>query len=43
MAGAFRIMILANTGGFISLLLIFMLGGFILPRENIPKWWIGGY
>eukprot|EP00253_Pinus_taeda_P009158 PITA_09158 len=43
MAGIFRTMILANTGGFIALLLIFMLGGFILPRENIPKWWIWGY
>ncbi|XP_057859925.2 ABC transporter G family member 42 isoform X2 [Cryptomeria japonica] len=41
--GLCRTMIIADTGGSVSLLLIFMLGGFILPRESIPKWWIWGY
>ncbi|XP_058074190.1 ABC transporter G family member 42-like [Magnolia sinica] len=42
-AGVCRTMIIANTGGALALLLVFMLGGFILPREEIPKWWIWGY
>ncbi|XP_057834764.2 ABC transporter G family member 36 [Cryptomeria japonica] len=42
-AGVCRTMIIANTGGSLSLLIIFMLGGFILPRDKIPKWWIWGY
>eukprot|EP00249_Psilotum_nudum_P016596 c25899_g1_i3 orf=377-2713(+) len=36
-------MVLANTGGSFVLIIIFMLGGFIIPREWIPKWWIWGY
>lgn len=31
-AGVCRTMIIANTGGTLMLLLVFMLGGFILPR-----------
>ncbi|XP_057834777.2 ABC transporter G family member 35 isoform X2 [Cryptomeria japonica] len=42
-AGICRTMIIADTGGSLSLLLIFMLGGFILPRERTPNWWIWGY
>ncbi|KAF8393439.1 hypothetical protein HHK36_021683 [Tetracentron sinense] len=42
-AGVCRTMIIANTGGALTLLLVFMLGGFILPRDQIPKWWIWGY
>ncbi|XP_030972075.1 ABC transporter G family member 29-like [Quercus lobata] len=38
-----RTMIIANTGGALTLLLVFLLGGFILPRDEIPKWWIWGY
>lgn len=34
-----RTMILANTLGFVLILLMFMLGGFIIPRPNIKKWW----
>ncbi|MCO5579434.1 hypothetical protein L7F22_033289 [Adiantum nelumboides] len=34
---------LANTGGSIVLLLVFMLGGFIIPKGKIPHWWIWGY
>ncbi|XP_058115189.1 ABC transporter G family member 42-like isoform X2 [Magnolia sinica] len=42
-AGVCRTMIIANTGGALTLLIVFMLGGFILPRGEIPKWWIWGY
>ncbi|XP_022979248.1 ABC transporter G family member 35-like [Cucurbita maxima] len=42
-AGVCRSMIIANTGGSLILLLIFLLGGFIIPRSEIPKWWIWGY
>ncbi|XP_077218109.1 ABC transporter G family member 42-like [Tasmannia lanceolata] len=42
-AGVCRTMIIANTGGALSLLIVFMLGGFILPRGEIPNWWIWGY
>ena len=31
-AGVCRTMIIANTGGALTLLMIFMLGGFILPK-----------
>ncbi|WCJ40953.1 ABC transporter G family member 36 [Euphorbia peplus] len=39
MAGVCRAMIIAHTGGAISLLLLFLLGGFILPKGKIPVWW----
>lgn len=42
-AAVCRTMIIANTGGALTLLLVFLLGGFILPRGQIPKWWIWGY
>ncbi|KAJ7542553.1 hypothetical protein O6H91_09G000200 [Diphasiastrum complanatum] len=42
-AGLCRSMVLANTGGSFGLLVVFMLGGFIIPRGSIPKWWIWGY
>ncbi|KAK4267406.1 hypothetical protein QN277_024192 [Acacia crassicarpa] len=42
-AGVCRTMNIANTGGSLMLLLVFLLGGFILPRGNIPNWWIWGY
>lgn len=42
-AAACRTMIIANTGGALSLLLVFLLGGFILPKGQIPKWWGWGY
>ncbi|KAH7278689.1 hypothetical protein KP509_38G052500 [Ceratopteris richardii] len=41
--GLCRSMIMANTGGSFMLLVIFMLGGFIIPRAKIPAWWIWGY
>ncbi|KAJ0964794.1 hypothetical protein J5N97_025932 [Dioscorea zingiberensis] len=42
-AGICRSMIISNTGGALSVLVMFVLGGFILPRATIPKWWIWGY
>jgi ABC-type multidrug transport system permease subunit len=42
-AGLCRTMVVANTGGSFALLIIFMLGGFIMPRTQIKPWWIWGY
>ncbi|XP_008445474.2 ABC transporter G family member 29-like isoform X1 [Cucumis melo] len=42
-AGCCRTMIIANTGGSLTLLIVFMLGGFTLPKGDIPKWWTWGY
>ncbi|EYU45829.1 hypothetical protein MIMGU_mgv1a019588mg [Erythranthe guttata] len=42
-AGVCRTMIIANTGGALTLLLVFLLGGFILPKDKIPVWWGWGY
>ncbi|XP_019711082.2 ABC transporter G family member 42 [Elaeis guineensis] len=42
-AGVCRSMIIANTGGSIAVLSMFVLGGFILPKDVIPKWWMWGY
>ncbi|XP_051152166.1 ABC transporter G family member 35-like [Andrographis paniculata] len=42
-AGICRTMIIANTGGALTLLLVFLLGGFILPRDKIPDWWGWGF
>ncbi|KAL2472415.1 ABC transporter G family member 40 [Abeliophyllum distichum] len=38
-----RNMIIANTFGLFALLLLFALGGFVLSREQVKKWWIWGY
>ncbi|CAA0839123.1 ABC transporter G family member 40 [Striga hermonthica] len=38
-----RNIIIANTVGFFVLLLVFALGGFVLSRDSIKKWWIWGY
>ncbi|XAR70928.1 Xenobiotic-transporting ATPase [Bertholletia excelsa] len=44
MIGAFgRDMIVANTVGTFSLITLMLLGGFIMSRDNIKKWWIWGY
>ncbi|XP_076952064.1 ABC transporter G family member 35-like [Bidens hawaiensis] len=42
-AGICRTMNIANTGGTLALLFIFLLGGFILPRTQILSWWEWGY
>lgn len=36
-------MIIANTFGSFSLILLFALSGVVLSRENVKKWWIWGY
>ncbi|XVF26672.1 hypothetical protein REPUB_Repub14bG0037900 [Reevesia pubescens] len=38
-----RNMVVANTFGSFALLVLFALGGFVLSREDIKKWWIWGY
>ncbi|KAF3333372.1 ABC transporter G family member 42 [Carex littledalei] len=42
-AGLGRSMVIARTGGALSLLIMFVLGGFLLPKDLIPKWWMWGY
>ncbi|KAM0890720.1 hypothetical protein ACQ4PT_026875 [Festuca glaucescens] len=42
-AGLCRSMIIAQTGGALFLLIFFVLGGFLLPKDYIPEWWIWGY
>ncbi|KAI3455483.1 hypothetical protein Pfo_012146 [Paulownia fortunei] len=42
-AGICRTMIISKTGGSLTLLLVFLLGGFILPVDQIPIWWRWGY
>ncbi|KAG6383670.1 hypothetical protein SASPL_156567 [Salvia splendens] len=42
-AGLCRTMIIANTGGALTLLLVFLVGGFILPKDKIPDWWGWAY
>ncbi|KAF8025633.1 hypothetical protein BT93_F2468 [Corymbia citriodora subsp. variegata] len=39
LAGACRTMMIAQTGGSLALLLLLLLGGFILPKRQIPVWW----
>lgn len=38
-----RNMIVANTFGSFALAVLLLLGGFILSREDVKKWWIWGY
>ncbi|KAM2654151.1 hypothetical protein EV2_025694 [Malus domestica] len=42
-AGVSRTIIISNTGGSLTVLIVFMLGGFIIPHGQIPKWWVWGY
>ncbi|KAG9150960.1 hypothetical protein Leryth_003090 [Lithospermum erythrorhizon] len=41
--GLGRDMIVANTFGSFALLILVALGGFVLAREDVKKWWIWGY
>ncbi|CAD6230903.1 unnamed protein product [Miscanthus lutarioriparius] len=41
--GAARNMIVANVFGSFILLIFLVLGGFILVRDKVKKWWIWGY
>ncbi|KAJ7531928.1 hypothetical protein O6H91_14G065000 [Diphasiastrum complanatum] len=38
-----RTMIVSNTFGSFALLVVFVLGGFIVSRDNVHPWWIWGY
>lgn len=38
-----RTMIISNTFGSFALLVVFACGGFVISKDNIPKWWIWGY
>nr|XP_043614363.1 ABC transporter G family member 35-like [Erigeron canadensis] len=42
-AGVCRTMNIANTGGTLALFIIFLMGGFVLPRTQIPSAWEWGY
>ncbi|KAM0869667.1 hypothetical protein ACQ4PT_040497 [Festuca glaucescens] len=42
-AGMCRTVVMTNTAGSLILLIMFVLGGFILPRDEIPKWLVWGY
>ncbi|PRQ25688.1 putative pleiotropic drug resistance protein PDR/CDR [Rosa chinensis] len=42
-AGVGRSLTVANTFGSFALVMLFALGGFVLSRESIKKWWIWGY
>ncbi|KAK8943596.1 Pleiotropic drug resistance protein 12 [Platanthera guangdongensis] len=42
-AGVCRSMTISNTGGSLMLLTMFILGGFILPKNLIPTWWVWGH
>ncbi|XP_061347196.1 ABC transporter G family member 31-like isoform X2 [Gastrolobium bilobum] len=43
MAAIARDMVLANTFGSAALLVVFLLGGFIVPKGMVKPWWIWGY
>ncbi|KAM5564596.1 pleiotropic drug resistance protein 1-like [Rosa sericea] len=43
MAAIGRSVIVASTFGTFALLIILVLGGFVLSREAVPKWWLWGY
>uniref|UniRef100_A0A1D1ZGN1 Pleiotropic drug resistance protein 3 n=1 Tax=Anthurium amnicola TaxID=1678845 RepID=A0A1D1ZGN1_9ARAE len=43
MAALSRNLIIANTFGFFAFLVILSMGGFILSREYVKKWWKWGY
>ncbi|KAL2332954.1 hypothetical protein Fmac_014167 [Flemingia macrophylla] len=43
MAALARDMVIANTFGTAALMILFLLGGFIIPKGMIKPWWIWGY
>ncbi|KAK9152792.1 hypothetical protein Sjap_000272 [Stephania japonica] len=43
MAGLARDMIIANTFGSAALFIIFLMGGFILPKAMIKPWWVWAF
>ncbi|KAF1858637.1 hypothetical protein Lal_00044670 [Lupinus albus] len=43
MAGLGRDVIVANTVGSFALLTVLVLGGFVISRDDVPKWFLWGY
>ncbi|KAL4318499.1 hypothetical protein GQ457_18G004060 [Hibiscus cannabinus] len=43
MGGLGRTILVANTFGSFALLAILVMGGFVITRDDIKKWWIWGY
>ncbi|XP_019708972.1 ABC transporter G family member 39 isoform X2 [Elaeis guineensis] len=43
LAACGREMVVANTFGSFAQLVLIVLGGFVISRKNIKKWWIWGY
>ncbi|KAI3806303.1 hypothetical protein L1987_22202 [Smallanthus sonchifolius] len=43
LAAVARNMMISNTFGSAALLVVFLLGGFIMPKDMIKPWWIWGY
>ncbi|XP_057422907.1 pleiotropic drug resistance protein 1-like isoform X2 [Lotus japonicus] len=43
MAALGRDIVVANTVGSFALLVVLVLGGFVISREDVPKWFIWGY
>ncbi|KAG0452467.1 hypothetical protein HPP92_025131 [Vanilla planifolia] len=43
LAAVGRTMVIANTLGVFSLLVVFVLGGFVISKDDIQPWWIWGY
>lgn len=42
-ASTCRTMTIANTGGVVVILVVFLTGGFLLPHREIPVWWRWAY
>ncbi|KAJ7966133.1 Pleiotropic drug resistance ABC transporter [Quillaja saponaria] len=38
-----RDVVVASTVGAFAFLVVMVLGGFVISRENVPKWWLWGY
>ncbi|EHA8586633.1 putative ABC transporter G family member 39 [Cocos nucifera] len=38
-----RTMIISNTSGAFAMLVVFVLGGFVISKDNIQSWWIWAY
>ncbi|XP_015873783.3 ABC transporter G family member 31 [Ziziphus jujuba] len=43
MAAVTRDMVIANTFGSAALLIVFLLGGYLIPKAKIKKWWRWAY
>ncbi|KAI5058624.1 hypothetical protein GOP47_0026794 [Adiantum capillus-veneris] len=41
--GICRSMVVSGTGGSLSLFMIFLLGGYVVPKDRLPNWWSWGY